>query len=374
MLAQSAIIQKTGNPLSVVQAYNVKLEPLSDDKVLVEMLISSINPADKMRILGVYPASKETFDFTTNKGTDDQYSKTNGVIVGGEGVGKVVQIGKNVTRCMNSTINIGDWVIPMSTDVYGTWSTHFVSSPNNLIVIKDKTNITPEHLSSVKVNASTAYRMLKDLVPLNKGDYIIQNGANSGAGQYVIQLARIWGYRTINVIRDRENYKELADHLIDLGADIVIKDTELTSNKVEKLLSSLDSPIKLAICCVTGKPGSLLAKYLCSGGVHVTYGDMTMESLSVRSTDMIFRNISFKGFWLVNFYKHTPVKLWMETWNDILDMMRQGKLRKQNVEFINWYSLSNGSQSLKSIPDLQKTLNLAISSPKKVAFIYRSKI
>ena len=32
---------------------------------------------------------------------------------------------------------------------------------------------------------------------------MIQNGANSGVGESVIQLAAAWGLKTINIIRDR---------------------------------------------------------------------------------------------------------------------------------------------------------------------------
>lgn len=32
---------------------------------------------------------------------------------------------------------------------------------------------------------------------------MVQNGANSAAGQSVIQLAAAWGVNTINVVRDR---------------------------------------------------------------------------------------------------------------------------------------------------------------------------
>jgi trans-2-enoyl-CoA reductase len=35
------------------------------------------------------------------------------------------------------------------------------------------------------------------------GDYVIQNGANSAVGQSVIQIAKAWGLKTINVVRDR---------------------------------------------------------------------------------------------------------------------------------------------------------------------------
>ena len=35
------------------------------------------------------------------------------------------------------------------------------------------------------------------------GDCIVQNGANSGVGQSVIQQAAAMGVKTINIVRDR---------------------------------------------------------------------------------------------------------------------------------------------------------------------------
>ena len=36
-----------------------------------------------------------------------------------------------------------------------------------------------------------------------QGDTVIQNGANSGVGQALIQIAAAWGLSTVNVIRNR---------------------------------------------------------------------------------------------------------------------------------------------------------------------------
>ena len=45
--------------------------------------------------------------------------------------------------------------------------------------------------------------MMLDFAQLKEGDWLVQNGANSGVGQNVIQLARIRGFKTVNIIRDR---------------------------------------------------------------------------------------------------------------------------------------------------------------------------
>lgn len=63
--------------------------------------------------------------------------------------------------------------------------------------------------SMMNVNPCTAYRMLKDFVPLKPGDTVIQNGGNSAVGQLVIQLCKIWNYKSVSVVRDRPNIQEL---------------------------------------------------------------------------------------------------------------------------------------------------------------------
>lgn len=43
--------------------------------------------------------------------------------------------------------------------------------------------------ATIAVNPGTAYRMLKDFIPVSCGDTVIQNGANSAVGQAVIQVS-----------------------------------------------------------------------------------------------------------------------------------------------------------------------------------------
>ena len=54
-------------------------------------------------------------------------------------------------------------------------------------------------------------------------------GANSAVGQAVIQLARLQGVKTVNVVRDREDIADLKSRLAGLGADMVLTEEELRS-------------------------------------------------------------------------------------------------------------------------------------------------
>lgn len=71
--------------------------------------------------------------------------------------------------------------------------------------------------------------MLHDFVSLKKDDVLIQNGANSACGQNVIQLANIFGYKSVNIIRKRPepDLENLKNHLKCLGATYVLTEEEL---------------------------------------------------------------------------------------------------------------------------------------------------
>ena len=43
--------------------------------------------------------------------------------------------------------------------------------------------------------------MLSEFVDLKPGEWVIQNAANSGVGDYLVQLARLRGLKTVNVVR-----------------------------------------------------------------------------------------------------------------------------------------------------------------------------
>ena len=63
--------------------------------------------------------------------------------------------------------------------------------------------------SMLNVNPCTAYRMLKDFICLRAGDTVIQNGGNSAVGQMVIQLCKLWGVKTVNIVRNRPDFQFL---------------------------------------------------------------------------------------------------------------------------------------------------------------------
>jgi trans-2-enoyl-CoA reductase len=136
--------------------------------------------------------------------------------------------------------------------------------------------------------------MLEQFCDLASGDIVVQNGANSKVGRYVIQLARSKGLKTINIVRERDDWDDTVQSLENIGADLV----STPKNVREDAKSAGLPPPKLALNCVGGETATTMAKMLAPGGTLVTYGGMGREPVSVPTPLFIFRNIRLRGFWI----------------------------------------------------------------------------
>lgn len=99
---------------------------------------------------------------------------------------------------------------------------------------------------------------------MQEGDWFIQNGANSGVGRSAIQLGRLWGLKSINVIRNRPGVEELKGELKRLGADVVVMEEELADKTLWETLQKEAGvgSVKLGLNCVGGKSATELMRQL----------------------------------------------------------------------------------------------------------------
>lgn len=194
---------------------------------------------------------------------------------------------------------------------------------NDLIKIPEKwTKLPLEVLATINVNPPTAYRLLKDFVKLKSGDLVVQNGANSAVGRLVIQMASIMGAKTVNIIRDRVDYEELAKELMELdpkGGAMVIKADDL------KELKGVEA--KLGLNCVGGGAVADMSRVMDQDGVIVTYGAMSRRPLTITAGPLIFRNLSLKGFWVSEWYKKSTTDERGAMIEDILGWYGDEKLK-----------------------------------------------
>jgi trans-2-enoyl-CoA reductase len=324
--AKALVFKNYGEPKDILSLHTHSISPAHSNLLTLRFLASPINPADINQLQGVYP-SKPTF--TTSLSTADPIA-----VGGNEGVAEVLSAGEKVKGFKK-----GDWVIQKAPG-FGTWRTHAQTTGEGLLKIENKDGITAIQAGSVSVNPCTAYRMLKDFAQLEAGDWFIQNGANSGVGRAAIQLGKLWGYKSINVIRDRsEGLDALKQELKDLGADVVITDTELQAKSIKDEVASWTNngreSIKLGLNCVGGKPVTAMAKLLASEAHLVTYGAMSKQPVTLPTGLLIFKNIHFDGFWVSQWSeKHPEEKI--RTVEHVLQLYREGKFKDTPFQELKW--------------------------------------
>eukprot|EP00736_Rhodelphis_marinus_P004499 Rmarinus@m.1149 len=282
----AAVYSKYGNPPSVLELTKVPVVEPKQGEVRVKMLAASINPADINTVQGKYNLSLVNPEWATEVPAVGGY----------EGCGIIDAVGDGVVD-----LKTGDKVV-FGRPGSGTWQTHVTT--NRSVVCKIPQDTPIELAATVCVNPCTAMRMLDDFVVLRKGDTIIQNAANSGVGKAVIQFAKLRNIETINVIRDHPNSEARANHLKELGATVVLLDSELRAADTRKLLKGRNIPLALNGVC--GDNARDVSRYLSPHGVMVTYGGMSMKPIPVTASSLIFQDITYRGFWLTRWLNEHP--------------------------------------------------------------------
>ncbi|KAF2712446.1 enoyl-acyl-carrier-proteinreductase 1 mitochondrial precursor [Pleomassaria siparia CBS 279.74] len=345
--AKALTFPEYGDPPSVLSLHSHSISPAHGNLMTLRFLASPINPADINQIQGVYPSKPR---FTTSLSTAAPIA-----VAGNEGVAEIIALGDKVK---GEGFKRGDWVI-MNGPGFGTWRTHASAETKDVVKLEEaaRQGITPIQAGTVSINPCTAYRMLKDFVSLQPGEWFIQNGANSGVGRAAIQLGKQWGLKSINVIRardDKAKEDKLKQELKDLGADVVITDVELQAqgirDQAKEWTSGGREPIRLALNCVNGKAATAMAKLLASESHFVTYGAMSKQPLTIPASMLIFKDIHFHGFW-VSKWANGNVEGKKKTVEDVLGLIREGKFKDTPTEVINWEWETKGEDLIAKVKD-----------------------
>ncbi|KAF7226857.1 enoyl-[acyl-carrier-protein] reductase, mitochondrial isoform X1 [Nothobranchius furzeri] len=299
---QALIYRHHGDPSLVVQLEDAPLPPAGAKDVVVELLAAPINPSDINMIQGTYAILPDL-----------------PAVGGNECVAQVVEVGNQVRD-----LKTGDWVIPRDAGL-GTWRTKAVVAEDDVISVPN--NIPLLAAATLGVNPCTAFRMLSDFEELKPGDSVIQNAANSGVGQAVIQIAAARGINTINVIRDRSDFLQLSDRLKVMGASHVIREEALRRPEMKELFKTCPKP-KLALNGVGGKSATELLRHLQVGGSMVTYGGMSKQPVTVPVSALIFKDVKVRGFWVTQWKRDQSHdgEAFRRMLDELCSLILQGKL------------------------------------------------
>ena len=291
----AAVYETHGNPADVLRVESRPWPTPAAGEAVVKMRAAPINPADLNQIEGKYPVRREL-----------------PATPGFEGAGVVVDLGAKVPN-----VAVGDLVI-LPHNV-GTWRDAVVVKAEDLVVVP--AGIEPVDAAMLKINPMTAWRLLHDYVDLKKGDWLIQNAANSAAGRAVIQIAGELGYKTVNVVRRAE----LIDELRTEGGDLVLVDGENLRDEVKGATGG--APIRLGLNAVGGESALRLANCLAPGSTLVTFGAMSLQPLKIPNGLLIFKDLRFRGIWINKWYDNATKEQRMEAFRPLFEMAKRGLLK-----------------------------------------------
>jgi len=149
-----------------------------------------------------------------------------------------------------------------------------------------------DQLALTMVNGLTAFLLLEDYARAKPGEWIIQNGANSSCGRYLVALARMKGVHTVSLVRRAE----LVDELGALGADAVLVDSGDPDDMAEQVSKATGgAPVVAGIDCVAGPATVTVARCVAQGGRVINYGFMTGEACHMAFQDLFLREITLQG-------------------------------------------------------------------------------
>ncbi len=266
-------------------------------EVLVRMLASPINPSDLMYVAGKY-------------GLKPRLPATPGF----EGVGVVERSGGGVLGWLRKGKRVA-----VINDRVGNWAEYTVTKARQVVPVPD--DIPDDQAATFFVNPATALVMTQDVLAIPRGEWLLQSAAGGELGKMVIRLGRRHGFRTLNVVRRREQVEELKA----LGADAVVVESD--GLLPEQTAQVAPGGIRFAIDPVGGKTGSEVVASLTAGGRCLLYGSLTDEPVAFHPRHAIGTGVRVEGFWLASWSRQQGPLTMLKLFRRVRELMRGGVLQ-----------------------------------------------
>jgi len=178
---------------------------------------------------------------------------------------------------------------------------------------------------------------LLNFLHVERGDWIVQNSANGAVGKTLAFLAKARGINVINLVRRDAGVDELAA----LGIDQVVSTArEDWRQRVRAVVG--DAPIRAAVDSIGGKAGGDLLALLGENGLLVSFGATADDPMPVSSRDLIFKQVTIKGFWGSKVGAAMPAETRRQLIGELLRLVATGEL-KLPVEAV--YNLADVAQA-----------------------------
>jgi NADPH:quinone reductase-like Zn-dependent oxidoreductase len=300
---RALLFRETGDPKEVLHLEEIADPTPGEGEVLLRVLFSPVNPSDLHMVRGRYGYQPEL-----------------PASPGGEGVGLIEAIGPGVQGLLVGTrvLCIGTWNL---------WREKLVCKATQVLEVPDQ--ISSETAATCYTNPLTAWALTQSSHQLKQGDWLLQTAAASSVGRLVLQLAKIYGFRTINVVRKREQEQVIRVY----GGDEVIctADEDLRS-RIQEITNGRG--IERAIDCVAGELGAEIVRNLAPAGTMLQYGALSSHrqtdprkfQMPIFSPQLIYSAATVRGWWIPRWVDSQPIESVRQYMKDLLGFVARGTL------------------------------------------------
>jgi len=293
---KAVVFERFGDPAEVLQIREVPEPKPGPGQVLVRMLASPIGPADFLTVRGEYGVRPKLPATPGYEGV--------GIVEAGRGLLGRMRVGHRV-----ALINEGG----------GTWQEKVVVSALRVVPIAK--HVPDDQAATFFINPATSLILTRYVLKVPPRAWLLQTAAGGAVGRMIIRLGRHFGFRTINVVRRREE----AEELLRAGGDAAIaSESESIEDRVRALTDG--EGVFYALDAVGGKTGSAVAQSLARGGRLVIFGTLAEEPLSLPSR-MLFLGVKrIEGFWFSDWANRQNLLTMMRLFRTIHELMAKGVL------------------------------------------------
>jgi NADPH:quinone reductase-like Zn-dependent oxidoreductase len=291
---QAIQIEAFGNPAEVMKVVEIPdVGAPAAGEVVIALEASPINKSDLMMIAGRYG-----------------YRPKLPSVMGTEGVGRVIAVGGGVKHLKAGDRTLVPYPAPAWAERIKVDASRLGPLPGGDV----------HQLAMLGINPPTAYLILTDFVSLTSGSWVIQNSANSAVGRALIPIAKSLGLKTVNVVRRDDVVAEIKA----IGGDVVLVDGPDLAKRVAA--ETGNAAIALAVDGVGDTSTTNLLGCLAEKGVQVFYSAMSGKPSVVPATQLIYRDLSMRGFWLANWFRDAKPDEITEMYDRLAPLVASGAI------------------------------------------------
>lgn len=241
----------------------------------------------------------------------------------------------------------------------GTWGEYCVTSSLMALSIPDE--LDDNQAASYFINPASALMLVRYVMPVPVGNWLIQSAAASSLGRMVIRLGKHFRFRTINLVRNPDDVEPLKA----LGADevlVVNERTPLTTFRetISRICSS--SMPKFAIDPVGGPIGSLILNSLGEQGRMKVIASLSERPLSVSAKTILDNRLCISSFWLSHAIQALFPKKQLSFLRELKSLHRTGIFRVEDFQSFpleQWPAAIQAARNAKGGSKVLLTMNRA---------------